>query len=165
MKARVVGTGGDQVKLRQLEATAKSKRAELERLRARFEANRARADSRAVPDRGADHHRRRGRRACRASRSKLPYAALVALAMLLFGIAIVVTRALFKAARTPSPAPAGGVAAGRRCAGAQRGGPGAERAPASAVASADDRAHGRLRRCAAPASSWCGRPISAASAR
>jgi hypothetical protein len=35
---------------------------------------------------------------------KLPYAGLVALAILLFGTAIVVTRALFKAARTPVPA-------------------------------------------------------------
>ena len=49
MKSRVVGTGGDQVKLRQLEAVAKSKRAGARQLQARFEANRVRADSRAVP--------------------------------------------------------------------------------------------------------------------
>ena len=102
MKARVVNTGGDQVKLRQLEAAAKSKRAELERLQARFEANRARAESRAIPIDAQIITNARPSSVPTFPR-KLPYAALVALAILLFGTAIVVTRALFNAARTPAP--------------------------------------------------------------
>ena len=58
MKSRVVNSGGDQVKLRQLEAAAKSKRQELEQLQARFEANRGARRQPGGPDRGADHHQR-----------------------------------------------------------------------------------------------------------
>lgn len=49
IKARIVTASPDEVKLRQLENDAKSKRAELERLQAQYEANRASGDSRTVP--------------------------------------------------------------------------------------------------------------------
>ncbi|HUJ37068.1 MAG TPA: exopolysaccharide transport family protein [Hyphomicrobium sp.] len=100
MKARVVDTGGDQVKLRQLETVAKSKRQELEQLQARFEANRARADSQAVPIEAQIITSARPS-SVPSFPKKLPYSALVAVAFLLFGIAIVVTKALFAAARVP----------------------------------------------------------------
>ncbi|HEX9882063.1 MAG TPA: exopolysaccharide transport family protein [Hyphomicrobium sp.] len=116
LKARVVGTGDDQVKLRQLEAVAKSKRAELDRLQARYEANRARADSRAVPN-DAQIITTARPASVPSFPKRFPYAALVAVAVLLFGIAIVATKALFTAARAPtkpawSPAAAGLVRAG-----------------------------------------------------
>jgi uncharacterized protein involved in exopolysaccharide biosynthesis len=98
MKARVVNTGGDQVTLRQLEADAKSKRAELERLQARYEANRARAESRAIPLE-AQIVTTAHPTSVPSFPKRIPYAALIAVAVLLFGIAIVVTRALFTAAR------------------------------------------------------------------
>jgi len=100
MKARVVNTGDDQVQLRQLEGIAKSKRAELNRLQARFEANRARAESRAVPIEAQIVTKARPS-SVPSFPKKLPYAGLVAMAILLFGIAIIVTRALFTAARAP----------------------------------------------------------------
>jgi tyrosine-protein kinase Etk/Wzc len=99
-KARVVGTGGDQVKLRQLEANAKSKRLELERLQARYEANRARADSRAIPIEAQIIGQARPA-SVPSFPKKVPYSVLVGVAIFLFGIAIIVTRALFSAARTP----------------------------------------------------------------
>ena len=105
-KARVVGTGDDQVKLRQLEAAAKSKRQELEQLQARFEANRARADSQAVPIEAQIITSARPS-SVPSFPKKLPYSALVAVAFLLFGIAIVVTKALFAAARAPGALPKG----------------------------------------------------------
>ena len=103
LKSRVVGTGGDQVKLRQLEAVAKSKRTELERLQARYEANRARAESRAFPV-DAQIITNASPASVASFPKRLPYAALVAVAVLLFGIAIVATKALFTAARSPKPA-------------------------------------------------------------
>ena len=103
LKARVVGTGDNQVKLRQLEAVAKSKRAELGRLQARYEANRALADSRAVPT-DAQIITTARPTGVPSFPKRIPYAALVAMAVLLFGIAIVATKALFTAARGPKPA-------------------------------------------------------------
>ena len=114
MKKQVVGTGDDEVQLRQLEATAKSKRAELERLQARFEANRLNADRRAVPIEAQIVSLARPT-SVPSFPKPLQYAALIAMATLLFGIAIVVTRALFNAARNP------GVAAQRETAAAARG--------------------------------------------
>ena len=105
MKKQVVGTGDDEVQLRQLEATAKSKRAELERLQARFEANRLNADRRAVPIE-AQIVSLAHPTSVPSFPKPLQYAALVAMATLLFGIAIVVTRALFDAARNPGRAAA-----------------------------------------------------------
>lgn len=109
MKKQVVGTGDDEVQLRQLEAVAKSKRAELERLQARFEANRVTADRRAVPVEAQIVSVARPT-SVPSFPKPLPYAILVALATLLFGIAVVVTRALFTAARA---APAQRQPAGR----------------------------------------------------
>ena len=104
MKKQVVGTGDDEVQLRQLEATAKSKRAELERLQARFEANRLNADRRAVPIEAQIVSLARPT-SVPSFPKPLQYAVLIAMATLLFGIAIVVTRALFNAARNPGVAP------------------------------------------------------------
>ncbi len=98
VKARVADTGGDQVKLRQLEAVANSKRAELERLQAQFEANRARADRGVVPVEARIITRARPSSVPVAPK-KAAWAALSAVAALLLGLAIVVTRALFTAAR------------------------------------------------------------------
>lgn len=97
-KRQVVGTGNDEVQLRQLEAVAKSKRAELERLQARFEANRVAADRRAVPVEAQIISLARPT-SVPSFPKPLPYAALVAMATLLLGTAIVLTRALFTAAR------------------------------------------------------------------
>lgn len=97
-KRQVVGTGDDEVQLRQLEAGAKSKRAELERLQARFEANRIAADRRAVPVEAQVISLARPT-SVPSFPKPLPYAGLVAMATLLLGTAIVVTRALFTAAR------------------------------------------------------------------
>ena len=103
IKARVVSAGGDEVKLRQLEAAAKSKRAELERLQAQYEANRARADSRVAP--------LEAQIVTRARPSSVPsfpkkpsYAALVSAATFLFGLAIIVTKGLITGARSGGPA-------------------------------------------------------------
>ena len=49
LKAQIAMTSFDEVKLRQLEKEARSKRSELERLQSQFGANRARADGRVVP--------------------------------------------------------------------------------------------------------------------
>jgi hypothetical protein len=103
VKARDVGTGDDQVKVRQLAAVAKSKRAELEQLQARYEANRARADSQTIPSGASIITSARPASVPNFSK-RLPYAALVAVAVFLFGIAIVATKALFTAPRTPKPA-------------------------------------------------------------
>ncbi len=115
LKASVVGSSDNQVKLRQLEAVAKSKRAELARLQARYEANRARADSRVIPL-DADIVTNARPSSVPTFPKRLPYAALVAVAVLLFGIAIVATKALFTAARASktswSPAAAGLVRTG-----------------------------------------------------
>ncbi|MGD9783350.1 MAG: Wzz/FepE/Etk N-terminal domain-containing protein [Hyphomicrobiaceae bacterium] len=99
IKSQVVTASTDEVELRQLEAVAKSKRAELERLQAQFEANRARADSRVVPIEAQILSQARAS-SVPVFPKKGPYTALVALATLLFGIAWVVTRALLTGARS-----------------------------------------------------------------
>ncbi len=106
LKSRVVSTGGDDVKLRQLEAEARSKRAELERLQAQFEANKARATPGAVPVEAQIITQARASSVPTFPR-KGPYAALVAAAALLFGIAWVISKALFVGARQQH-LPAGG---------------------------------------------------------
>ena len=58
MKSRVVGSGGDQVKLRQLEALAKSKRQELEQPAGPLRGQSRPRRQPGGPDRGADHHQR-----------------------------------------------------------------------------------------------------------
>jgi uncharacterized protein involved in exopolysaccharide biosynthesis len=112
-KKQVIGTGDSEVQLRQLEAVAKSKRAELERLQARFEANRMSADRRAVPVEAQIVSMARPT-SVPSFPKPLPYAFLVGMATFLFGIAIVVTKALFTAARAPAadrPATGRGVGA------------------------------------------------------
>jgi uncharacterized protein involved in exopolysaccharide biosynthesis len=98
VKSRVVDTGPDEVKLRQLLTEAQSKRAELERLQAQFEANRAKADSRAVPIEAKIVSRARAASIPVFPR-KAPVAGLAAFATLLFGLAIVITKALLTGAR------------------------------------------------------------------
>lgn len=98
VKSKIVDTGPQQVKLRQLEDDAKAKRAELERLVAQFEANRAKADSRTVPVEAQIVSSARAASVPVFPR-KGPFAGLVAFATLLFGLAIIVTRALLQGAR------------------------------------------------------------------
>ncbi|MBI1651015.1 GumC family protein [Hyphomicrobium sulfonivorans] len=98
VKKETAGTGEDEVQLRQLEAVARSKRAELDRLQARYESNRIAADRRAVPVEAQIVSVARPT-SVPSFPKPLPYAILVSLATLLFGIAIVVTKALFTAAR------------------------------------------------------------------
>lgn len=104
VKKQIVKQSPDEVTLRQLEAAAKSKRAELERLQAQFEANRARATSLAIP---VETH---VVTAARASSSvvypkKLPITLAVSLATLLAGLGVVLTRAIVTGARlTPAEA-------------------------------------------------------------
>ncbi len=92
VKASTVNT--DEVKLRNLEAIAKSKRAELERLQAQYAANRARADSRAVPVEAQIVTRARPSGIPSFPR-KGPYALLVMAGTFIFGLALVITGALF----------------------------------------------------------------------
>lgn len=98
IKSQVSATSADEVELRQLEDISKSKRAELERLQAQYEANKVKADSGVVPV--------EAQIISRASASsvpffpkKLPFTALVMLATALFGMAWVITRALLNGAR------------------------------------------------------------------
>lgn len=98
VKSRVVDTGPDEVKLRQLQTEAQAKRTELERLQAQFEANRVKADSRAIPVEANIVSRARPASVPVFPR-KGPFAALAAFATLLFGLALVITRALLTGAR------------------------------------------------------------------
>jgi uncharacterized protein involved in exopolysaccharide biosynthesis len=99
IKTRIVNTGPDEVRLRSLEANAKSKRAELERLRAQFEANRVTADSRAVPVEAQIVTTARPS-SVPVFPKKMPYALLIMVATLLFGLALSVTRGLLAGVRT-----------------------------------------------------------------
>jgi succinoglycan biosynthesis transport protein ExoP len=102
IKSRIVNSGPEEAKLRSLEADARSKRAELDRLRAQYEANRVRADdSRAVPV--------EAQIVSSARPSSLPVfpkksstAILVAVATILIGLALVITRGLLIGSRVPS---------------------------------------------------------------
>jgi uncharacterized protein involved in exopolysaccharide biosynthesis len=104
VKSRVVDTGPDEVRLRQLVTEAQSKRAELERLQSQFEANRAKADSRAVPIEAKIVSRARAASIPVFPR-KGPVAGLAAFATLLFGLAIVITKALLTGARPMAAEP------------------------------------------------------------
>lgn len=102
IKARIVTSGPEEARLRSLEADAKSKRAELDRLRAQYEANRVRADdSRAIP---VEAQIVSGARPASIPvfPKKMPTAFLVAVATLLIGLALVITRGLLSGARVPS---------------------------------------------------------------
>ncbi len=120
VKARVVTASPDEVKLRTLEATAKSKRGELERLEAQFEGNRVKADSRAVGVEAQIITRARPS-SVPVSPKKLSNALLVSTATLLLALALVVTKGLLTGARRSAPVPfqdashvRGDNAAGRR---------------------------------------------------
>jgi uncharacterized protein involved in exopolysaccharide biosynthesis/Mrp family chromosome partitioning ATPase len=99
LKSKVVNTGGDDVKLRQLEAAAKSKRVELDRLQAQFEANKARVTPGAVPVEAQIITQARAS-SVPTFPKKGPYSALVAAATLLFGLAWSISKALFVGARS-----------------------------------------------------------------
>ncbi|MCB1521346.1 MAG: lipopolysaccharide biosynthesis protein [Hyphomicrobiaceae bacterium] len=98
IKSQVVTTSTDEVELRQLEAVARSKRSELDRLQSQYEANRARADSRVVPIEAQIVSQARPS-SVPIFPKKAPYTGLVVVATLLFGIAWIVTRALLVGAR------------------------------------------------------------------
>ncbi|MFN3869717.1 MAG: GumC family protein, partial [Hyphomicrobiaceae bacterium] len=103
MKSQVVSTSTSEVELRALEAVAKSKRSELERLQSQYEANKVRADSRAVPVE-AQINSTALASSVPVFPKKGPYTALAAVATLLLGIAWVITRALLVGARGGNPA-------------------------------------------------------------
>ncbi len=104
IKVRVADKSGDEVKLSGLEAVAKSKHAELARLQAQYEANRARADSGVVPVE-AEIVSVAQPASVPSRPRKGPYAALVMAAVFLFGLAWSITSAILTAARTqPSQA-------------------------------------------------------------
>lgn len=101
-KSRVVNTGGDQARLSQLEANARAKKSELERLQAQFEANRARADTRIVPIEVQVVSQ--ARPASEASfPKKMPYTGLVMAATLLLSMSLMIAKDLITGARTPPP--------------------------------------------------------------
>lgn len=97
-KKRVVGAGGDDVKLRALESLAKSKRAELERVQAQLEAARTTSDALAVPVEVQIISRARP-----SSEKAWPRTGLLTLlagmATLLFGMGSVVAHGLYTTAR------------------------------------------------------------------
>ncbi len=98
VKVVVADKGGDEAKLRQLEANANSKRGELERLQAQFEANRARADSAAVPVEVQVLTRARPS-SVPVSPQKGPLTLLVMAGTLLFGLAGIIISGLSSGAR------------------------------------------------------------------
>ncbi len=101
IKKRIVTAGPEEAKLRSLEADAKSKRAELDRLRAQFEANRVRADdSRTIPVEAQIVSSARPS-SVPVFPKKTSTALLVAVATILIGLALVITRGLLTDSRTP----------------------------------------------------------------
>lgn len=99
LKAKVVNTGPDLVKLSNLEAVAKAKGAELERNRALFEAAKARVQSGAVPVEAQIISRARAA-SVPSSPKKMHYAALASFATLLFGVAASILGLLWGGARS-----------------------------------------------------------------
>ena len=99
LKAKVVDTGPDEVKLAALEAVAKSKRSELERVQAQFEAAKARAQSGAVPVEAQIISRARAASVPSAPK-KVQYAGLASFATLLFGLAGTLLGAMWSGARS-----------------------------------------------------------------
>ncbi|HEX2840422.1 GumC family protein [Hyphomicrobium sp.] len=101
IKDRIVTSGPEEAKLRSLEADAKSKRAELDRLRAQYEANRVRADdTRAIPVEAKIVSSARPN-STPVFPKKTSTALLVAVASILIGLALVITRGLLTGARVP----------------------------------------------------------------
>lgn len=107
LKTNVVNTSGDDAKLRSLEATAKSKRVELERLEKKLQDNRTVVSTKTVPI--------EARLVTQARASvqptfpkKLPFSLLAMVGTFLFGLAWVVTRELLLGARPGSARNPGG---------------------------------------------------------
>ena len=98
IKARIVKASPDEVKLRQLENDAKTKRAELVRLQAQFEANRLSDDSRAVPVE-VQVITRASPSSVPVFPKKVPLSALIMTAVFLFGLVGTITRGLLAGAR------------------------------------------------------------------
>jgi succinoglycan biosynthesis transport protein ExoP len=99
IKSRIVSAGPEEAKLRSLEADARSKRAELDRLRAQYEANRVRADdSRTIPVEAQIVSTARPS-AVPVFPRKGATALLVAVATMMIGLALVITRGLLGDAR------------------------------------------------------------------
>lgn len=101
IKTRIVSNAPEEAKLRQLEATAKAKRTELENIQAQLEANRKRLDARAQPV-SAQIISNAQPESVPVFPRKGSLSALIALATLMFGTAWVVTVALFREARRSS---------------------------------------------------------------
>jgi uncharacterized protein involved in exopolysaccharide biosynthesis len=102
IKSRIVTSGPEEAKLRSLEADAKSKRGELDRLRAQYEANRVRVDDkRAIPVEAQIVSSARPSSTPVFPR-KTATALMVAVATLMIGLALVITRGLLGGARVPA---------------------------------------------------------------
>ena len=98
IKTKVTNNAPEEAKLRQLEANAKAKRIELESLQAQIESNRKKLDTRAQPVEAQVISKAQAT-SVPVFPKKLPLAALVFVASLLFGTAWTVTKALFSGAR------------------------------------------------------------------
>ncbi|WP_414652711.1 GumC family protein [Hyphomicrobium sp.] len=101
IKARVVTNAPEEAQLRQLEATAKAKRTELENIQAQLESNRKRLDARAQPV-AAQIIAKAQPESVPVFPRKGALSALITLASLMFGTAAIVTTALFREARRSS---------------------------------------------------------------
>lgn len=105
IKARVVTNAPEEAQLRQLEASAKAKRTELENLQAQLEANRKRLDMRAQPVE-AQIISKAQPVSVPVFPKKFQLSALMAVATLMFATAWTITGALFQGARrAPDTAP------------------------------------------------------------
>jgi len=98
VKSKVAVNSTDEVELRGLEAVATSKRIELERLQAKYEANRAHTENGPVPVEAQIITLARPQSIAGFPR-KTPYTLLVMVATLLLGTAIVITAGLANCAR------------------------------------------------------------------
>jgi uncharacterized protein involved in exopolysaccharide biosynthesis/Mrp family chromosome partitioning ATPase len=98
IKVRVVTNAPEEAQLRQLEATAKAKRTELDNIQAQLESNRKKLDARAQPV-AAQIISNAQAESVPVFPRKGSLSALVAIASLMLGTAWVVTKALFEGAR------------------------------------------------------------------
>jgi uncharacterized protein involved in exopolysaccharide biosynthesis/Mrp family chromosome partitioning ATPase len=101
IKARVVTNAPEEAQLRQLEATAKAKRTELDNIQAQLESNRKKLDARAQPV-AAQIISNAQPESVPVFPRKGALSALIAIASLMLGTAWVVTKALFQGARSGS---------------------------------------------------------------
>jgi polysaccharide biosynthesis transport protein len=107
LKTNVVNTSGDDAKLRSLEATAKSKRGELERLEKKMQDNRTVVTTKNVPIEARLVTQARAT-VTPTFPKKLPFSLLAMVGTFLFGLAWVVTRELLLGARPGSARNPGG---------------------------------------------------------